>query len=197
MGGYDEVMNGLRARAQQVIGDNAMVLAQAGAQPQTKPTPPEKQWWNLPAKVAAGERIAQEEHVRAQRLDPDHDPHDDAYDAMRHARWSNRMATEIGPIFSRLAGAEHEFEDALPSPKTLARYGAPEGLQQLARRRQWHDEPDAEALMDKRNNAEGRLAAAQGRPIDPNRLQTGLDRPVPGNKAYLQARPRGGGGGWR
>ena len=36
--------------------------------------------------------------------------HNNALDAMRHARWSLRMATEIDPISSRLIGAEHELE---------------------------------------------------------------------------------------
>ena len=64
--------------------------------------PPEKQWWNLPAKIAAGTRISDEEsHKFAGR-------HNDGGDAMRHAEWSQRMATDIGPIFSGLAGLYHE-----------------------------------------------------------------------------------------
>jgi hypothetical protein len=180
-------MDQLRGQVRRTIGDNVLAM---GARP-------EKQWWNLPAKVAAGNRIGAEERARSIELDPDHNPHNDEFDAMRHARWSNRMATEIGPIFSRVAGAGHELENMLPSPERLAAYGAPRGLLDLARARQWHGESEAEALMDKRNNAEGRLAAAQGRAIDPRRLQTGLDRPPSGNPAYPQARPRGGGGGTR
>lgn len=51
--------------------------------------------------------------------------------------------------------------------------------------------------MDMRNNAEGRRAAYERRPVNPANLQTVLDSPSPSNPAYPRARPRGGGPGFR
>jgi uncharacterized protein DUF6973 len=149
---------------------------------------PEKQWWNVPAKYAKAKQIADDERRRS--ILEAHaagfaDAHDNRFDAMRHARWSQRMSTEIGPVSARLFGAVHEFENGLPSPETLSRWHAPSGLQDLAALRDWHEQPEAEGLMDRRNNAEGRRAAAQGRTINPGNLQTSIGRSPPaGNPAY-------------
>lgn len=152
---------------------------------------PEQQWWNLPAKYDKAKQIAWEERQRSIALAGDAGAHDNAFDAMRHARWSQRMATEIDPISSRLFGAEHEIEGSLmPSPARLKRWNAPDWLQDAARARDWHEQPAAEALMDMRNNAEGRRAAAEGRPIRPGNLQVRLGEPSPSSDAYPPARPR-------
>ncbi|TAJ70700.1 MAG: hypothetical protein EPO51_16555 [Phenylobacterium sp.] len=109
---------------------------------------PEKQFWNLPAKLDRARAIADEEGraawgaARAQGVSR---PHNNALDAQRHARWSERMAREIDPVTSFLVGTGHELAEMF--------------------------QPRAEALMDFRNNAEGRRAAREGRPIDPTRLQ--------------------------
>ena len=167
MAGYD-LIDDLRDAAQRVIGDNALILAghAAGAQP----TPPEKQWWNLPAKIAAGHRIADEELQRSRTLAPNHDPHNDAYDAMRHARWSSRMANEIDPVFAQAAGVQHEGANLLESlwKNPAARTGvwSPEAGRTVTSIPQ----TVAESIMDLRNNAEGLRAAREGRPIDPARL---------------------------
>jgi hypothetical protein len=129
---------------------------------------PEQQVWNLPAKIAAGRSIAEQE--RQAFLGH----HNDLGDAMRHAEWSQRMAQQIGPVFSGLAGLQHEgvnMADAVGSLPQRLSYGAyndaahhPSVLQTLS-----------ESGMDLRNNAEGIAAAVGGRPIDPRNLQA---RPV-------------------
>jgi hypothetical protein len=156
-------------------------LAQAPRQP------PGQQWWNLPAKIALGRRIAGDESARALVADWPRPPHNDTADAMRHARWSQRMATEIGPIFSGIAGLEHEGENIAgavgglpgrlwnqatsfannpghPAERPYDSPANPSVLQTLS-----------ESGMDLRNNAEGISAALSGRPIEPTHLQT---RPV-------------------
>lgn len=109
---------------------------------------PQQQWWNIPAKIERGRQIAQEELQRSRRLaGPGGDPHNDDLDAARHARWSARMASEIGPAFSTVAGLEHEIEGTL------------------------RGQPLSEALMDMHNNGVGVRAGQRGRPIDPSTLQ--------------------------
>lgn len=121
----------------------------ARAQVASPARPPEKQWWNLPAKIEAGRHIAREE------ARPRH--HNDHEDGMRHANWSRRMATEIGPVFSALAGVEHEIENTLPT------WAGGDGL------------PPSEAAMDLVNNFEGLTAWASDRPVNPTRIR---DSPI-------------------
>ncbi|HEX7887170.1 MAG TPA: hypothetical protein VF474_14430, partial [Phenylobacterium sp.] len=158
-----------------------------------------RQWWNVPAKYAKAQQIADDERRRSTEAATAGGAraHNNRFDAMRHAEWSRRMATEIDPISARVFGAAHELEGAMPSPQTLQTWGAPRWLREVAQARDWHDQPEAEALMDVRNNAEGRRAAAEGRAINPANLQVGLDQPVAGNPAYPRARPRGAGPGRR
>lgn len=124
-------------------------LGERAALSQAPKLRPEKQFWNLPAKLDRARAIADEEGraawavARAQGVSR---PHNNALDAQRHARWSERMALEIDPETSFLVGTGHELSEMF--------------------------QPRAEALMDFRNNAEGRRAARDGRPIDPTRLQT-------------------------
>lgn len=115
---------------------------------------PEQQFWNLPAKLDRARQIGREEDLISRlaalaRGIPS--AHNNELDARRHARWSERMAQEIDPVTSLLVGFGHELEGS------------------LSRRR---PQPRAEALMDAHNNAEGRQAARERRPIDPGRLQT-------------------------
>ena len=183
-----------------VIREDGLTLKERVALERAPKLPPEKQWWNVPAKVAKAKEIAQQERERSlvdagsQGLSS---AHNNAPDAMRHARWSQRMVTEIDPISARLFGIAHEFEGSLPAPDRLKRWNAPQSLQQLARDRDWHDQSDSEALMDMRNNAEGRRAAQERRAVNPANLQIQLNAPSVLNPAYPRARPRGGGPGWR
>ncbi len=180
MAGFDGFMNGLRTRVQQAIGDNALVLSQYGAGPQTgSARPPETQWWNLPAKYAAAQRI------KADVL-RNYPGWNDAGDAARHAEPSRRMASEIDPTTAFFAGAAHEAENTIPSE--LAQF-AP-GFLQAHARENWHGQGTPERLMDERNNAEGRRAAREHRLVDPARLQTSPAGPVPPSAPYQQHRPR-------
>jgi hypothetical protein len=147
-------IDGLRQMARQAIGDNALVLAAAPS--------PAKQWWNIPAKDAAAHQIADEElHEYPGR--------NDIGDAMRHARWSQRMATEIDPVSAKLAGAEHEIVNlaqaagAVAGRHLMRRAAVPVEITSMP-------QAVAESIMDLHNNAEGRRAAEEGRPIDPSRL---------------------------
>jgi len=76
----------------------------------------------------------------------------DMGDARRHAEWSARMQAELGTLPAVVAGYGHEFDGAW---KFLRNGRLP---------------PFQEHLMDLHNNAEGRRAAREGRPIDPAKL---------------------------
>jgi hypothetical protein len=91
-----EAMNGLRARARQVIGDNALALSPRDVEH------PEMQWWDLPAKYRISNRLADE-------LKDAHPGRNDHDDALRHAEWSGGMTQKVGPIWSAAAGMAHEI----------------------------------------------------------------------------------------
>lgn len=114
----------------------------------------------LEAKIRAAERI------KAEML-RDFRGHNDAGDALRHAELSRRLASQIDPGTAYLAGVAHEIENSLPV--SWQRF-APARLREHAAEN-WHGQDPAEARMDLNNNAEGRRAAWEGRPVDPNRLQ--------------------------
>jgi hypothetical protein len=141
------------------------------------PAGPAQQWWNLPAKVAAGKRIAKEEAGKFAGH------HNDAGDAMRHAEWSQRMASEIDPAFSRLAGLYHEGDNLIASVIDNARARLTGG-NDLKPGEIVPSIPQtvAESIMDLRNNDAGLRAAQQGVPIDPSRLTT----PPTAAGSYLQ-----------
>jgi hypothetical protein len=82
-----------------------------------------------------------------------HHGHNDMDDAMRHADWNRRMYSEIGPFTAWSSGVGHELTGLLQG------------------------QPWNEMEMDLHNNAEGRQAASEGRPIDTSKLQT---KPGPG-----------------
>lgn len=181
MADYDEVMNGLRAQARQVIGRNALTLAPYEARPTRAATPPEKQWWNFAAKYDAAKRI------KAEVL-RDYPGWNDDGDALRHAELSRRLASEVDPVTAYLAGGSHEIDNTIPeSWQTFA----PPFLKEHAKDN-WHGQGKAERLMDLRNNAEGRRAAAERRPVDPTRLQTRPGDAAPTAAPY-QSRPTPGG----
>ena len=153
-----------------------LILPERTALDRAPRTPPERQWWNLPGKFGRAQAIGEEGAARARRVSRAQglpNSHNNAYDAVRHARWSQRMANEIGPVTATVAGYAHELRGML------------------------HGQPGAEARMDPRNNAEGRRAADERRAIRPENLQVRLDVPSASNGAYPRARPRGGGPGSR
>lgn len=85
---------------------------------------------------------------------------------MRHAEWMRRTSEETNALTAWLAGTGHELEGLLQG------------------------QPLNEALMDLHNNAQGRRAGSEGKPMNPNSLQTigGPDKPYnppkPGPKGY-------------
>lgn len=130
---------------------------------------PAQQWWNLPAKEAAGRRIAAEEQAKFRGH------HNDAGDAMRHAEWSQRMANEIDPVFSRLAGYEHEGENILGAVADIiprvGRVISPSAYPPRTSPIPSLGQTLAESRMDLHNNAVGIDAATARRPIAPSALQ--------------------------
>ena len=127
-------------------------------------------WWDLPAKKAAGEQVGREELAKFGWRH-----HNDMADAIRHAEWSQRMASDLGPAFSGAAGLFHEAQNLWDD---RAQYlGKRLGVQK------YEERPDPPSLlqtlsengMDLCNNAEGVAAAMAGRPINPSHLQS---RPV-------------------
>lgn len=107
--------------------------------------------WNIPAKLDAAHRIADDE----KRLHVGH--HNDLGDAERHAEWSKRMADDLGPGFSTAVGIAHEIQETPPS--WLGGRG----------------QPLSEMVMDLHNNAEGVRASRGGREINPEHL---MDHPL-------------------
>ena len=99
-------------------------------------------WWDVPANIGKAKEIAVEEVTKRGKGN-----HNNEGDAMRHAEWSRRMAQEIGPVTSWAVGVGHEVE----------------GL--------FKGQPWGEAMMDIHNNAEGRSAASEKRPVDRSKLQ--------------------------
>jgi len=83
-------------------------------------------------------------------------------DAMRHAEWNRRMANEIGPFTAWSMGVGNEIAGM---GRSIMK-GEPID---------W-----AAVKMDLHNNAAGREAAAQGRPVDINKLRQspGDNRPI-------------------
>lgn len=113
-------------------------------------------WWDVPANFNHARQIAIEE---LQNRPTDHN---NIGDALRHATWNKRMVEEIGPGTAWFAGTGHEFENLFEGG------------------------PLDEILMDLNNNAEGRKAARENRPIDKNKLEI-LD-PNPNQTDYIRDR---------
>lgn len=140
-------MDELRERARaRLVGNLRALRDAAGFGPV-----PERQWWNVPAKVAAARTIYSQEKRS-------HPGASDAGDAMRHAEASRRVAEEVDPVTAELGGLAVEGAGLLrAASKFMLRHPA-KGV-------------FGDMMMDLHNNAEGRAAAAAGRPVDANRLQ--------------------------
>jgi hypothetical protein len=146
----------VRERAQKQARRNATAMAGVPERQSLTLEQRAGRWWDLPAKVQAANRLTDEELA----LHDGH--HNDEGDALRHAEWSRRTSEAAGPGFTTAAGWAHEIEDLAP---------------QLSydRNGDYHAQfigPISETAMDLRNNAEGRRAAMEGRPIDRSKLQT-------------------------
>ncbi|OEU66809.1 MAG: hypothetical protein BA863_07070 [Desulfovibrio sp. S3730MH75] len=74
--------------------------------------------------------------------------HNNEGDAMRHAEWSRRMTDELGSARAWAFGVAHEIEGVLKK-----------------------GQPWGEAMMDLKNNSEGRAASTEKRPVDRSKLQ--------------------------
>lgn len=124
--------------------------------------PREKQWWTVPAKYRAAERIAVEEReasIARAKLASLPSAHNNIYDAQRHRRWSERMVREIDPLTAALAGYGHEAAN-------LAGWAPEAAVSRLPWRGPAKDGPGLtagqmrdEVLMDLHNNKAGRDAA--------------------------------------
>ncbi|WP_291330359.1 RHS repeat-associated core domain-containing protein [Desulfovibrio sp. UCD-KL4C] len=92
--------------------------------------------------IKKGEEIAIEELKKRGRGN-----HNNEGDAMRHAEWSRRMTEELGSTRAWAFGVAHEIDGLI------------------------NNQPWSEAMMDIKNNAEGRAAANEERPVDHSKLQ--------------------------
>lgn len=160
------VFGRLQDQALRTIADNAATLRR------------------LPAKVHAAQRIYDEEEERAMQRGRGV-ASDNRFDAERHARTSYRMTKLLGPHLAALGGYGVEAGG-------LARNIAGNIREQFdpnAGERSFGDAL-ASMHMDLRNNAEGRRAAVEGRPIDPSRLQTAPNGVAEYEFLYDAPRPR-------
>ena len=123
-----------------------------------------KRWWDLPAKTQVTRQIGD----RMLAVFPPDVYADDAGDALRHGEWQRQSARAVGPTYANAAGLAHEADALVDSFRVHVlgqephlRSTVPTVGQVIPRIR-----------MDLHNNAEGRRAAAEGRPVDMSRLQT-------------------------
>lgn len=173
--GAQRYLDGLRARAQQALVENTRALARF-ADARTDPTLEQRalRVWDIPAKHALAERIMEEEVLRSQRLAAaagEYPPHNNAWDAERHARGTQRIAEAIGPTAAAAAGVVHEglnLAQAVGHGYSSLIDGEPNSYD----RSQGIFQTLREIPMDLRNNGEGLRAVREGRAIDPGRLQT-------------------------
>jgi len=91
--------------ANRLVAENAQTLAKLSGAGLTL-TQRAQRPWAIPAKMQIAEQIAAEEKARAWSTGVGR-PHNDARDAMRHPRWSQRTAQAAGPIFADVAGIAH------------------------------------------------------------------------------------------
>jgi RHS repeat-associated protein len=97
--------------------------------------------WNFKKAWDRAHQIGNEELARTRKIAPE-GGHNDLYDAERHARWTYRMAQELGWKWADLFSGGHELWDE-PT----------------------HFQPSNELLMDSHNNLIGIDAARNGQPI--------------------------------
>jgi RHS repeat-associated protein len=112
-------------------------------------------WWDLPANFGRAREIAREELLNRPTQ------HNDLGDAMRHAEWNRRMVEETNTFTAWVAGTGHEVDNLLS-----------DGWE-------WR-----ESMMDLHNNAEGRTAGQQDRPVNVNNLRTMPGSLTPYNSSY-------------
>jgi len=156
-----DLLSGVREAAHQILARNALALNDTpGGGPMSLQDRAQR-FWDLPAKYQLARQIEAEELRR--------DPvsHNDAGDAMRHARASQRLAAGAGAGFAALAGLGHEAGNIADAARQSFEHwrGAPGPAAPFS---QTMDE----VWMDLHNNAEGRRAAIERRSIDPANLQT-------------------------
>ncbi|VAX13117.1 hypothetical protein MNBD_GAMMA24-610, partial [hydrothermal vent metagenome] len=99
-------------------------------------------WWDLSANFGRTRAIAREELLKRPTQ------HNDFGDAMRHAEWNRRTVEETNVFTAWVAGVGHELDNLVN--------GGP-----------WR-----ESMMDIHNNAEGRSAGLDRRPVNPSNLRT-------------------------
>jgi len=165
----------LRSAANRVVADNAQTFARitgAGLTLEQRAG----RVWDIPAKMEIAHQIRKEEEDRSWASGAGR-PHNDARDAMRHARWSQRTAQAAGPIFAEAAGIAHEAENFVDSVRKHRRLIGPYGQAGKPGMPPPPGETMDEIRMDLHNNAEGRRAAREGRPINAAKLQTRPDTP--------------------
>ena len=135
--------------------------------------PPEKQWWNLLAKYKRVDQITSEEKARA-AADAGANfssARNTIYDARRHARWSQRMASEVDPITSRVVGDTHEAWNRVEgAAAAIGHRLAPWHWDTLERPAPKVSQTEREIAMDLHNNGVGRNAARTGLPIQDRNL---------------------------
>lgn len=170
------LVSDLSAAASRLVAENEQKLARISGEGLTLEQRA-KRPWDVAAKMDIAQRIAAEEDRRAWETGTGR-PHNDVRDAMRHARWSQRTAQAAGPIFAEVAGIAHEAKNLYDSVRAHGPSGPYEpqnrggGLPPLP---PTPGQTIDESRMDLRNNAEGRRAAREGRPIDTRRLQAAPD----------------------
>lgn len=81
--------------------------------------------------------------------------HNNEGDAMRHAEWNRRMTEELGASRAWAFGTAHEIDGLI-----------------------YHNQPWNEAMMDMHNNAVGRAAGSENRPVDKSKLRKGLNSDI-------------------
>lgn len=181
-------METLRDRAGRQIVVNVQALKGGQAPPGAEARA--KRWWDLPAKVEVARRIQSDELARSKADARDAgapNAHNNRFDAMRHARASQRLAEAAGPRFAEVAGNVHEgvnaFEQLVPAILDQG-IGGPYEVGAGRTPGQYLDE----IRMDLHNNAEGRAAAREGRPIDRRRLKV-EPSPPPASALYRSPPP--------
>ena len=168
MAGPRDMLSLLRGPAQQAIARNAVALD--GGAPTTLEDRA-KRWWDFPAKHELSYRIHDDElrrsieEARAAGLP---NAHNNRFDAMRHARWSQRSAQATGPLFTAAAGVGNELDNLRQSIEAHHGVQGPYDHSHVPTPGETLDEMG----MDMHNNLKGLKAALSGHPIDPRQLKS-------------------------